>query len=346
MFTLSQASYDTREILKWGGLFIAGLVVVIVFIQLFLIVKNAVFPTPPPKPTVAFGKLDPQLFPKSVTDKKFTYKINTLTGSLPALTDQIRVYKIKTYAPDLLSLNNANNKVANVGFKAGPAKISDVDYRWSNTDLAGLSQQLTMNIVDNNFILTSDFLGNQAVLAGSPPDETDSIKTATYYLSQINTLPSDIDTAKPKTSFFAVQNNSLVPATSLADANAVRVDFFQKDTNGLPIVYEKTDQSNMSALIGPNEEIFQAQYFYQTPGSESATYPIKTSAQAFQDLQDGVAYITSYYGTSPTVSITDAFPAYYISGDAQKYLMPVIVFEGSDNFTAYVPAVTDEWINK
>jgi len=45
-----------------GGLFIAGLVVVVVFIQMFLIAKEAIFPTPPPKPTVAFGNLTRNFF--------------------------------------------------------------------------------------------------------------------------------------------------------------------------------------------------------------------------------------------------------------------------------------------
>jgi hypothetical protein len=346
MFTLSQASYDTKEILKWGGLFIAGLVIVVVFIQMLLILKNTFFPTPPPKPTVAFGKLEPQLFPASVTDKKLTYSINTLTGALPTLSNQIKIFKIQTFTPDLLSLQNAKDKVDAAGFKSDPTQISGTNYEWTNTDAAGLSQKINMNIVDNNFVLTSDFLTNQATLSGDLPSQNDSIKTATDYLNQINTLPADIDTNKTQTSFFAIQNGMLVPTTSFANANAVRVDFFQKDVNGLPVVYAQPDLSNINVLVGPNGEIFQAQYFYQTPTSESATYPVKTSTQAYQDLQNGIVYIASYDGSSTTVSITDTFPAYYISNQAQDYLMPVIVFEGSDNFTAYVPAVTDEWINK
>jgi hypothetical protein len=346
MFTLSQASHDTKEILKWGGLFIAGLVIIVVFIQMFLVVKEAIFPTPPPKPTVAFDKLDPQLFPTSVTDKKLTYKINTLTGALPTFPNQMKIFKIKTAAPDLLSLSNAKAKVAAAGFKSAPTQISDVNYKWGNTDSLGLLQEITMNIVNNNFVLTSDFLSGKSALSGNLPNEKDSITAATYYLSQINTLPADIDTGKTKTSFFTVTNGSFAPVTSLAGAKTVRVDFFQKDINKIPIVYEQPNSSNINFLVGPKEEIIQAQYFYQAPSDESATYPIKTSTQAYDDLQKGIAYIASYGGSSSTVSIIDAFPAYYTSSQDQKYLMPVIVFEGSNNFTAYVPAVTDEWINK
>jgi hypothetical protein len=346
MFTLSQASYDTKEILKWGGLFIAGLVVVVVFIQIFLILKQAIFPTPPPKPTVAFGKLNTQLFPKSVTDKKLAYRINTLTGYLPTLTGQVKVFKIQTFAPDLLSLSNAKAKVSAVGFKSAPVQISSVNFAWSNTRLSGLSQTINMDIVNNNFVLTSDFLSSSSALTGALPSETDSIKTANNYLSQINTLPADIDASKTKTSLFAIQNGSLIPATSFAAAAAVRVDFFQKDISNLPVVYEQANFSNINVLVGPNGEILQARYFYQAPSNTSATYPIKTSAQAYQELQNGIAYVTSYDGSSAAVSITDAYLAYYISSQAQNFLMPVIVFHGDNNFTAYVPAVTDVWIDR
>jgi len=347
MFTLSQASYDTKEILKWGGLFIAGLVVVIVFIQMFLMVKEAIFPTPEAKPTLAFNKLDPQLFPANVTDKKLTYKINTLTGFLPTFTDQMKVFKIKAFTPDLLSLQNAKDKVKSAGFTSAPTQISNINYEWNNTDEAGLTQNIKMDIVSNNFSLTSDYLTNQALLADkTQPNEQDSIKAATNYLNKINSLPTDIDTTKTNTSFLTIQNGAFVPVASLSEANAVEVDFFQQDIDKIPIVYEKPNSSSLNFLIGPGGEIVEAQYFYQTPSEESATYPVKTSAQAYQALQNGFAYIASYDGASTTVSINNAFPAYYLSSQSQNFLMPVIVFEGSDNFIAYVPLVTDEWINK
>jgi hypothetical protein len=203
-----------------------------------------------------------------------------------------------------------------------------------------------MDIITNNFTLTSDFTSNQALLSKNLTNEKDSIKTATDFLAKINLLPADIDTSKTKTSFFAIQNGITVQVTSLSNAKAIGIDFFQKDFNSMPIIYGQPNSSTLNFLVGPGGEIAQAQYFYQTPTSESATYPIKTSAQAYADLQNGIAYIASYDGSSTSVSINNATLAYYMSSEAQNFLMPVIVFEGSDNFTAYVPAVTDGWINK
>jgi hypothetical protein len=36
---------------------------------------------------------------------------------------------------------------------------------------------------------------------------------------------------------------------------------------------------------------------------------------------------------------------YYISDSSQKYLWPVYVFRGDNEFMAYVPALPEEWVN-
>jgi hypothetical protein len=346
MFSLSQASYDTKEILKWGGILIAAMVVIVVVIQMFLMVKNALYPSPPPKPTLAFGKLDAQLFPDNATKLNLSYKINTLTGYLPTLPSQVKIYKLKNPAPDLLDLTNASTKLSATDFKNSPTKVSDTIYQWSNTTYYGLTQNINMNIVNYNFTLNSDFLSSPSALAGDLSDESICIKDATDFLSKINGFPSDIDTSKTQTSLFSIQNGQLITSTSLADAQVVRVDFFQKDVDNIPVVYERPDQSTMNFMIGPSDQIVNAQYVYQTPSNQAATYPIISSQTAFANLQKGNAYIASYDSTATNVTITDAFIAYYISSAQQRYLMPVIVFEGSGNFTAYLPAVTGEWINK
>ena len=43
--------------------------------------------------------------------------------------------------------------------------------------------------------------------------------------------------------------------------------------------------------------------------------------------------------------IKKIYLAYYLSEQRQNYLMPIVIFEGNNNFYAYVQAVQDEWIN-
>ncbi len=343
MITLSQASHDTKDILKWGGLFIAGLVIVVVFIQLFLIVKEAIFPTPPPKPTVAFGKLEAQVFPSNITNQKLSYKINTLTGSLPSYFDQVKIFKMKTYAPDLLGLKNAQAKVIGLGFTSSPIKISDSTYQWTTTDDSGLSKSIKMDIITYDFVLTSNFASTS--LPGSLPDKNTAIKSASKFLSDISYPVNDIDNDKTQVNYFSLANGQLIPSSSVSNAQTVEVDLFQKDINKISIIYEGPKTSNLNVLIGNDGKILQSLGIHQTATEEFATYPVKTTKQAFDELQDGNGYVASYQG-SGNVSITDVSVAYYIATKTQKYLMPVFVFQGNDNFYAYVPAVTDEWIDK
>lgn len=344
MITLSQASFDTKEILKWGGIFITGLVIIL---SSFLFIKNTFFPTPPPKPTVGFGKLAPQLFPQNIIEKKLTYTINTLSGALPEFPNQNKVFKMQANTPDLLGLSNSQTTAHIAGFTQGPNKISDVLYQWENPLSGTLSSKVNIDIVNYNFNISSDYVNNYDILSGQGLKQPDQcISDAQNMLSKLNSLPSDIDPSKTQTAFLSIQNGTLVTTTSLSSAQAVRVIFYQKDVNKLPIYYENPNASNIDVLVGPEDKILEADYIHQTVTNQFETYPMKSSAQAFGDLRQGYAYIASYQGNTLNISINNVILAYYIGTKPQDYLMPIFVFEGNNNFVAYVPAVTDGWINK
>jgi hypothetical protein len=127
MFTLSDASKDTKLFLKWASIVVAALFALFLLIKISLFIKELLFPTPPPKPTVSFGKLQPAVFPESSINKNLIYKIDTLSGELPTFKDQLKVYVIEPYLPDLLSLNKLQTKVYSVGF-SGRVTLSCLEY--------------------------------------------------------------------------------------------------------------------------------------------------------------------------------------------------------------------------
>lgn len=351
MFTLSDASKDTKKLLKWGGLLIASLVIVLMLIKVVFYIKDLLYPTPPPKPTIAFGVLSPQIFPQNEIKQNFTYSINTLTGTLPELSGQTKIYRIKAFQPDLLAVNKFERKIENAGFKNGYTAVSDKVFEWkSNTNFGGIDKRIRVNIVNNNFTITSLYTSDKDILAGLHlPDQTKAIDLAENMLNDMTMMPEDIDLAKTKTNLFSIQNGSLVTATSLSNSQIIEVNFFQKDIDKLPIFYEKPNTSNISILIGGGGyqgQIVGANFIHQAVSDQASTYPLKTAGQAYEELKNGQAYIASYFGTAANVSINNVFLAYYIGSQAQDFLMPIIVFEGSDGFFAYVPAITDEWISK
>lgn len=140
---------------------------------------------------------------------------------------------------------------------------------------------------------------------------------------------------------------SLQKATSLADSNLLQVDLYRKALNNLPIVYPKLEQSLISLRVkkdtDPNLQIVQANFAYKPiDETKASTYPVKTAQQAFAELQEGDAYISSDSSAKGTIALQKVYLAYYEGDDAIPYLLPVFVFEGN-NFQAFVSAISQDW---
>lgn len=334
--TLSDITGETRAVLKWGTFLLGALIILFLLLK----IKNAVFPPAPPKPTVGFGKLPGIEFPTTV-NKNLSFSINTITGTLPSLPISEKVFRMQETKPDLLSLNRAKEKVKTIGFEGNPTKVSENVYQWKSPD----GKTLTMNILDFNFNLSSNFFSKQTIpVFGGRADITSGV--AKDFLGQMKLFGNDLDETKTATNLFSIKDFKLIPATSLSNTQIVKVNFFQKDINNLPVYYpgEATD-SPMNFLIGRLEDpqVLEANFFYQKPSEIFSTYPLKTAAKAFEDLKKGKGYVL-YSGSNSNVSIKKVNLGYYIGEKKQEYLIPIVVFQG-DNFLAYINAVVNEWVN-
>ena len=63
-------------------------------------------------------------------------------------------------------------------------------------------------------------------------------------------------------------------------------------------------------------------------------------------MQNGGSGFVARYPTngSTTAVIRNVRLGYYDSYDPETYLQPIYVFEGDYGFTAYVPAISPEWV--
>lgn len=347
MLTLHKTTETIKKILKWGGISLGALLLLILLVRGGSALFKLIFPDKPPAPTVAYGQLPPILFPDSISDKEFEYTLETVTGNLPVFqTDRLYVHTIVPAEPNLLNLEDARESVAKVNFTVGENSITDTVYQWTSREKA--DKKIIQNIVSKDFTVSSNFFSYPEVLTASNlPTEEQAKLTAKTFLTSMNLFPPDIDEEKTTTQLLAIQNATIFPATSLSTAQLIRVDFFQKAVNELPILYPKPPFSTIHFFIGGGEnsgQVVQGQFYHQTISEESATYPIKTAQQAFEELKQGKGYIAAYYGSKNTITINDVYLAYYMGEEKQQYLMPIIVFEGKEGFFAYVPAVLDEWI--
>ncbi|MBI2031317.1 MAG: hypothetical protein HYT08_01760 [Candidatus Levybacteria bacterium] len=346
MLTLGQASAITKTFAKWTIGIIGAILLILIAFRVGKIVKEIISPTPPAPPTVTFGKLPKIAFPEKNIEGQFSFRIDTLTGALPSFSDRAKVFKMVPDRPDLLATQRAKDKVTKVGFKADSIQVSENIYEW--TDDTPLARKLVLNTLTSNFTLTSSFFTDQTILAATNlPDQNKAVSLAQSFLSNMSSLPVDLDAEKTKATLFSIRNGTLVPSTSYSETQIVRVDFFQKNIEKMPIYYSNPVVPNISFLVGGGEndpQIVQANYTYQGVTEESATYPIKTAQEAYSELEEGNAY-TASNNKPGTVSITNIFLAYYIGEERQEYLLPIVVFEGENNFVAYISAVKDGWLS-
>jgi hypothetical protein len=347
MITLSNVTSGTKAVLKWGGIGLGAIILIWMLFGLGGIIKSTFFPTPPPPPTVAFGKIESIKFPAQTEIKDLTYVIDTVTGSVPNFSDRAKVFKIKQPEANLLALDNATKKLNSIGFNTQPIPLGGNIYKW--TDTSSILRTISFDILSSNFNLTSSFLQDPDIVSGrNLPDTVESIVATKDFLKRLDNYPTDLDETKTKTNLFSIINSNIVPASSLSNAQLIQVFYFQKDVDGIPIYYSNPKESSMSIIIagGSPPQVIQAGFNHQTISNINETYPIKTGEQAFEELQKGNAFIAAYGGLKKIISVKKISLGYFVQNDTQQYLIPIYVFEGNDNFVAYLPAVTDEWLSK
>lgn len=346
MPTLSKAKKQTQTVLKWSTISIATILLLFIGIKLITFIVSLIAPPPPPK--AAFGKLPHIPFPNQ-TKENIAYSLDTLTGFLPNFSDRAKVYKITFSPPTLLGLDETRKKVAKIGFSTPGTQISEDTYRWTVNQDKSFQKNITMNIFSSDFIFQSSYLSAESLQTFSGPSEKDhAIDTAKNFLSDMSLFPQDTDEDKTKTTLYSITNNSLTPASKISDTKIVKVDFFQKDLDNLLIYCDKGISSTISLLVGKenrNLEVVDARFFHKNISETSSTYSIKTAEEAFLELQQNQAYIAHKPANTVEFTIKKVFLGYYAGENPQEFMMPIVIFEGSNDFIAYVSAVKDEWIN-
>ena len=342
MPTLSKVKFEFLKVAKWAGV-VAG-----VFLIFYLIAQTIMFfknSSTRNQPGVAFGILTKIDFPKGI-ENNFTYSIDTITGALPAIPSQVKVYKMIRGEPDLLAVERTSDRVASLGFKDKPEQISDVVFRWRSQ--TPFSKTLTVNVLNPEFNLTSAFISDPDILSAAKlPSEEKAISAARNFTDTLSFLPDNLDESATKIKLLRIENGAVVKASSISNAQLLSVYFFQKK-DAIPFVYPAGGLSSMNLTIGGgafNPAVVDARFFYQKTSDKSSTYPTISAQDAFERLKKGDAYISSHDGNDTNIFIKKVYLAYFSPSKEQSYLLPVVVFEGNANFFAYVSAVRDEWVS-
>ena len=344
MTRLTQVAITTRKIIRYSIYFVIFLIVGRIVLNIGIGIFNILFPKPPPAPTVSFGKLPKLPFPEK-TSPTFTYQVQTADGELPVFANQAKVFFMPKPSSSFASLDSTIQKASSLGFPSAPQKISDTTYRFTNRDN---TSTLEINIINGSFSISYNLAADPSPLSVRPPAPEIAASNVKSYLTSGGVLPDDL-TGPTSNVFLKIQGQSLVPAVSLSEASLVKVNFFRKAYEEFPAVTADPQESNVwflvSGLTQREKQIVAAQFHYfLVDEQQSSTYPIKTTQEALQELQNNGAYIASTgVGNTGSVTIRKIYLGYYDPGTPASFYQPVFVFEGDRGFMAYVPAVTGQY---
>lgn len=342
---LTEIAFYTRGAIKYTIIFIILLIVGRLAWNVGFDIYISYFPPEPPPPTIAWGKLPTLHFPEKPGLPAFSYALQTATGELPNFTNQMPVYFMPKQQISFLKLEEAQGLASTLRFSGSGVPLSETIYRFSRE---GTSLTLDINTVNKTLSVNYRLSDTPELLTLKPKSQEDAAREARSFLSSASLLTEDLQKGTTSLEFLRVDGDQLVTASSLSEANFVRVNFFRQPVGEVPVVTPNRKKANVWFLVTGSEDrdlrIIAGEYHYfPIDLAQSSTYPLKTAQAAWDELVTGKAYIAHYPAIDTKITVRKIYPAYYDSGTAQGFLQPVVVFEGDGGFVAYVSAVTPEF---
>ncbi|MBI3576688.1 hypothetical protein HY086_01460 [Candidatus Gottesmanbacteria bacterium] len=348
MATLTETAYYTRRTINWLILMVICYFILRLFWSVFVALWLYFFPPKPPPPNHRFGKLPAVVFPPQASASgKLTFRLETIEGTVPRASESATVYFMPKQPANLLALPKTQEFAQKLEFDPTPIAESKNIYRFDDPEF--VLRKLKYDIVSSHFILRYGFeqdtgLFSDHVFAGIDKLKADAIGE----LQGFNLWQGDIKAGTQKITFLKLVGDQLMTTTSLSVADGVRIDFFRKDIFGVKVFPPNPDEGSVtfiySGALAPKKQLIEFVYsLWPIDYSTTATYALKPSALAWQELQSGGGYVARYPKVGASAVVRNIYLGYYDSYDPQTYLQPIFVFEGDNGFMAYVPAVVREW---
>jgi hypothetical protein len=342
--SLTYTAHVSRKIIKYGGLGIVAIAILWSLGTLGYKVYRSIRPPYTP-PTIKYGNLPRIVFP-SKEKKKKSFSFEFANDTIPSFKDQSRVYIIYRPNNSFLALEKDKETAKKFDFEGEPKEIRSGIYEFKNND----NKTLRINVLDGSFRMTYPYLEDQMLTSPKRmPSKSEVINIASAALKGGSKLTEDLENGVKEVAFFKIENNGLRPANSQAEANVARVNFYREKLDELDIISKNIDQASVTVLVSGSDvsekKVLEIDYKDLNIDRESySTYPIKSTEEAIADLNSG-----NYWPVSDVVNekvvIRNVYLAYFEPVTLTNYLQAVFVFEGDNNFSAYVPAVSDQYTN-
>ncbi len=348
---LTEISIKARKMFIWLIIITLSYIMVKFMIDMGIAYYKATHLPPIPGPNHNFNKLpNPNFGKKTISSSGMSFSLELVEGKPPETTSAGKVYSMPKKLPTLLAAEKAKEYAKRLLFIQEPVQLSTTLYRF--TDPQDKLRTMDLDITYKNFKIVYDYLKNPQGISLEEGIDKKSAENEVINFANIASIDDSISNGI--ITYDALKYNSetkkFIPATSLSTANALRVNYFRKNLDNLKILPPAFNRSYNYTIYVPsltvNPKILEMQYiFWPIAFDDFATYPLRSGAIAWQDLQDGYAsVIENNNGKDETIKIRQIYLAYYDSEEPQNYLQPIFVFEGDNNFVAYLPAITEDWL--
>ena len=293
-------------------------------------------PAPIQKPEEKFSALPaPSFITSAVSSSNYSYTLATVTGGLPTVPKNVKVYFIPQLGTTLLASDKAKSLASSFGFNNGPKVLSQTQFEFDD-DTNG---KMTINLDTSNFKFAR-VASTSATLSDSLPDQSKLASDFKDYLSSLGLMSDNLKNGRTKVVYNQADSQTSQTAS---------ISIWPADFDKLPLVTPTFSDGLVKAVINKStDDVLKYQslsYTYWSPDpNNGSTYPIKTPDQALADLKSGKGSIV-IEPQNPQVAITSVYLAYFESDQYSLYLLPIYVFEGQ-GFVAYVNAISDEAVGK
>lgn len=344
MATLTEVAYTSRRIIKYGSIGLVVFFVLKIAIQAGIAYWKKLHPPPAPPPTVSFEELPKPKFPPSEASP-LTYMLELPTGDFPVFGDRAKVFIMPYKKATFTAWDEAKNKARALGFSGQPEALSTEVYRWVKKD--PVNESLDLNIIDGSFKFEYSWQEDAQILEQKNLlGEQQAIAETRSLLAKIKAQEVDLIGGEAKVKYIKVAGTNLLPAVSFSEADFVKVDLFRAKIDDYSVYTPDPEKGIVSALLsGSSRQRFLKLTFSYFPVNYSlfATYPIKSPAEAWEELKAGGGFVASFPENLTSIVVRRVYLGFYDTYEPQTYLQPIYVFSGDNDFTAYVLAIVDSW---
>lgn len=295
-----------------------------------------------------FGKIKKIEINSATPSAEFSFILDTIEGVPISTTESAKVYFLPPKNIRLGYREKAFIMAKNFGFDG-----ENSNYKLENNTaiFSDEKQKLTIDIDTFNFSYQYFFENDPSLFEEATIPEQHIIQNQTIdFLKKINRYPEELALGKININllYFDPLNKIFTKVKNSEEANAVEVNFFRPDIDNFPVVTPNFPSSqNYFLLVFKNFEfkILRGQIkFYEKSNENYGIYLLNSGEKVWQKLKNGEYFLINAPKETKKIIIKKMFLAYYDPDIYQPYLQPVYVFIGEPNFTAFTPAVADEYV--